>query len=318
MGGGTWAADIGPASYSSVRAERLARAGTAFEYTEDVRRGRAPRAVHARMNPRGVTRESRDSAAHPASLAVMVFFDVTGSMGHVPVELEQRLPRLMGLLLERGYAADPQVLFGAIGDGRCDAAPLQVGQFESDAQMDEDLGRILLEGGGGDRPESYGLAHYFAARHTSTDCWEKRRQKGYLFTIGDVDPHSEVAAGEIRGTTGDGAQEALSMRQVVEEARERFHVFHLLVGNIAAEAEPAWRALLGDSAVVLGRDVRYVAETIAAIVGLTEGTVTAEAVREHLREMGVELATVEAIMRAATPAAEAARAIRLREEAPAR
>ena len=58
-------------------------------------------------------------------------------------------------------------MFGAIGDATCDRVPLQVGQFESDNRMDDDLGRIVLEGGGGgQQTESYELAMYFMARHT--------------------------------------------------------------------------------------------------------------------------------------------------------
>jgi hypothetical protein len=100
-------------------------------------------------------RESRDCAEHPRSLAIAVLFDVTGSMGAVPRVLQAKLPQLLGLLLRKGYAADPQIMFGAIGDASCDGAPLQVGQFESDNRMDDDLGRILLEGGGGQKTESY-------------------------------------------------------------------------------------------------------------------------------------------------------------------
>jgi hypothetical protein len=77
-------------------------------------------------------------------------------------------------------------MFGAIGDATCDRAPLQVGQFESDNRMDDDLSRILLEGGGGgQKTESYELAMYFMARHTAADCYEKRGKRGYLFIIGD-------------------------------------------------------------------------------------------------------------------------------------
>ena len=69
----------------------------------------------------------------------------------------------------RGTPSDPQIMFGAIGDATCDRVPLQVGQFESDNRMDDDLGRIVLEGGGGGQmTESYELAMYFMARHTAT------------------------------------------------------------------------------------------------------------------------------------------------------
>ena len=51
------------------RAKLRARTGKdAFEYDHAIRNGAADRAVHPKMNPRGVkVRESRDSAAHPES-----------------------------------------------------------------------------------------------------------------------------------------------------------------------------------------------------------------------------------------------------------
>src|SRR6266568_7167485 len=76
----------------------------AFEYDSDIRNGAAERAVHQKMNPMGVgVRESRDSEAHPQSHAVSVLFDVTGSMQDVPRVLQANLPKLMGLLIRKGY-----------------------------------------------------------------------------------------------------------------------------------------------------------------------------------------------------------------------
>ena len=127
-----------------------------------------------------------------------MLFDVTGSMRGVPRALQAKLPQLLGLLLRKGYVAHPQIMFGAIGDATCDRAPLQVGQFESDNRMDDDLGRILLEGGGGgQKTESYELAMYFMARHTATDCFGERGRRGYLFIIGDEMAYPRVKPGEV-------------------------------------------------------------------------------------------------------------------------
>src|SRR5437667_286821 len=136
MGSGRWSTDV----YDAAARFRAATGASAFAYSD----GGATR-VHPALDPFGVTtRESRDSAEHPRSLAVAVLFDVTGSMGGVPRALQAKLPQLLGLLLRKGYAADPQVMFGAIGDATCDRAPLQVGQFESDNRMDDDLGGSQL------------------------------------------------------------------------------------------------------------------------------------------------------------------------------
>ena len=168
MGTSRWSDD-----HYRDRARLRARTGRdAFAHDHAVRIGAADRAVHLKMNPRGVTvRESRDSDAHPESHAVAVLLDVTGSMQDVPRILQANLPKLMGLLIRKGYLDHPQILIGAVGDATCDAAPLQVGQFESGIEIEDDLGKLYLEGGGGGHiTESYELALYFMARHTALDC----------------------------------------------------------------------------------------------------------------------------------------------------
>lgn len=151
MGSGTWSTNV----YDAAARYRTASGASAFAYSDG-----GATSVHEDLDPIGVTvRESRDSDDHPESLALAVLFDVTGSMGGVPRTLQAKLPGLLGLLMRKGYVEHPQILFGAVGDATCDRAPLQIGQFESDNRMADDLGRILLEGGGGGQlTESYELA----------------------------------------------------------------------------------------------------------------------------------------------------------------
>jgi hypothetical protein len=180
MGGSYWNDDF----YKDRQAAKQATHTPTFAYDHAVKTGKVAAKAHDKMSPKGVTRESRDSAAHPNSVAIAFFFDVTGSMGGIPVDLQKQLPNLMGML-NKGVVADPQILFGAVGDYHSDRVALQVGQFESGVEMDDDLTRVFIEGGGGgQRPprESYQLALYFAARHTSIDCFEKRQKKGYCNT----------------------------------------------------------------------------------------------------------------------------------------
>lgn len=133
------------------------------------------------MNPKGLkVRECRDSAEHPDALGIAFALDVTGSMGDIPHLLAKKeLPNLMKLLMACGIA-DPQVMFMAIGDATSDRAALQVGQFETTAQlMDQWLTWSYLEGGGGGTgEESYELALYVAAQHTDMDNWVKRKKEG--------------------------------------------------------------------------------------------------------------------------------------------
>jgi hypothetical protein len=269
MGSGRWSTDV----YDAAARFRAATGASAFAYSD----GGATR-VHAALDPNGVTaRESRDSAEHPDSVAIAVLFDVTGSMREVPRTLQGKLPQLLGLLLRKGYVRHPQIMFGAIGDATCDRAPLQVGQFESDNRMDEDLSRILLEGGGGgQKTESYDLAMYFMARHVTADCYAKRGKRGYLFLIGDEMSYPRVKATEARAVIGDGLQADLPLAALMAEVTRRWDTYYILPAGASyvgdTEVLGFWRSLLGQNVIEL-TDLDAVCETIALTVGLGEDAV---------------------------------------------
>ena len=269
MGSGRWSTDV----YDAAARFRAATGTSAFAYSD----GGATR-THPSLDPYGVSfRESRDSAEHPQSLAIAVLFDVTGSMRAVPRTLQAKLPALLGLLLRKGYAAHPQIMFGAIGDATCDRAPLQVGQFESDNRMDDDLGRILLEGGGGgQKTESYELALYFMARHTATDCFERRGRRGYLFIIGDEMAYPRVKPAEVSAVIGDEPREHLPVAELMAEVTSKWDTYYILPAGASyvgdAEVLGFWRGLLGQNVIELA-DLDAVCEIIALTVGLGEDAI---------------------------------------------
>lgn len=316
MGGGSWSDD----AYTDRAKVRSDSGKAAFAYSADIDSGRAARAAHATMDPKAtagpkspfvgaVMRESRDSDDHPKSLAIGVFFDVTGSMHEIPKVLETKLAGLMKLLLQKGYVADPQVLFGAIGDAQAgDNVPLQVGQFESDVTMDDNLTNIYLErGGGGGREETYELAHYFFARHTATDCWEKRQKKGYFFTIGDEGFYPKIRKGDVLRLIGDTLQHDLSTEEVVKELQERYHVFHIIAEQGSYPHNPGieglWQGLLGQHVLKL-EDSANVAELIALTIGLNEGTLDIDSASDHLKDIGADAKTVRTVTEALVPYAK--------------
>ncbi|MFI7697089.1 hypothetical protein ACIBQ6_49050 [Nonomuraea sp. NPDC049655] len=281
MGSGIWSTNV----YDSAARYRAATGSSAFAYSDG-----GARRVHPDLDPFGVTRESRDSAEHPDSLAIAVLFDVTGSMRAVPRTLQTRLPDLLGLLLRKGYATDPQIMFGAIGDATCDRAPLQVGQFESDNRMDDQLGLILLEGGGGgQKRESYELAMYFMARHTSIDCHEKRGKRGYLFVIGDEMPYQRVSRNHVKDLVGDRLTAPLGVDDVVAELTRKYDVYFILPQGASYAGDPevldSWRRLLGQNVLELD-DLDAVCETIALTVGLGEDAIGLDEGLEDLAELG--------------------------------
>lgn len=284
------------AVYAASKATRAATGASAFTHTTAVRAGKATAGVHETLNPLDsdgnlVRREARDSDDHPNSTPIAILFDETGSMGSVPARLVDKLTEFFTLVNAKGYCDDPQVMFGGIGDGQnYEKAPLQVGQFESDNKMEADLGNIFLEGlGGGNRGESYGLAFYFFANQVDTDNWDKRGEKGYLFIIGDEAFLPDITPREARDYLGLDINEAISVRSLIEQCQERWHVFFIHVqessyGNQSWVVDP-WREALGEG-YIPGTSVESVCETIAIAVGLKEGTTTLDDALGHLDEVG--------------------------------
>jgi hypothetical protein len=283
------------------RAKLRARTGRdAFEHDHAIRTGSADRDVHQKMNPWGVTvRESRDSDAHPQSHAVAVLFDVTGSMQKVPRILQSNLPKLMGLLIRKGYLEHPQIMIGGIGDATCDTAPLQVGQFESGIEIEEDLARLFLEGGGGGHiTESYELAMYFMARHTALDCFEKRGRRGYLFVIGDEMPYPNVKRKEVAAHIGDGLQHNIPVEKLIAELQRTYDVYYVLPKLTQhwhnLQVRRRWVQLLGQNVLLL-EDPAGICELIASAIGLAEGKVDLEGLGDDLRDAGATAGVARAV-----------------------
>lgn len=271
MGYGVWNDDL----YRAEATFRRRRGVDDFGYNADMRSlpRRDWRAAQV-LDPAGLKlRESRDSEDHPNSTPIAVFFDVTGSMHRVPRLLQKRLADLHGLLVEVGVP-DPQLLFGAVGDEEFDRVPLQVGQFESDNRMDEQLRQIFLEGGGGgDKAESYALATYAMLQHTDTDAWTRRGQRGHLFLIGDELNKPFLRRSAVEAVFGEAPAELrdrTSINDLYRAAGQRWDIHYVLPSGTSyfhdAEIARHWYGLLGDNFHKLDNPA-LICELIAAMVG---------------------------------------------------
>lgn len=285
--------------YHDRAAHRAATGTPTFVHDHAVRSGTAKSALHDTLNIHGKIREARDSKEHPESTPIGVIFDVTGSMAGVPMQMQAKLPQLMGLLLRKAYIKDPQILFGAIGDYFSDRVPLQIGQFESGIEMDDNLTHVYLErGGGGTYEESYQNAMYFFAHRTSCDAWEKRGKKGYLFIIGDEKPYPRSTKDELAKLIGDGAQDDVSLKEIVASVREKWNVFFIIPKGTNHFGDPelrkCWANLLGDQHVIMLEDPDAVCETIGVAIGLCEGTTTGDRMKRDLDDVGTS-ATIASV-----------------------
>ena len=171
---------MGRGSYTSADWSKLKKSSSISE-TSTASQIFKKRAMEERFNPRFIQlREARDSEEHPDSTPIIIGLDNPGSMGYLSEEIAKNaLNETMMKLYSTKPVSDPQLMFAAIGDVT-DQAPLQVTQFESDIRIAEQLLDLWLEGAGGDAPEDFSLLWYFAAKHTVTDSFTKRKKKGFL------------------------------------------------------------------------------------------------------------------------------------------
>lgn len=222
----------------SLRAESLGYNKVTKDNLQTVFKQNIERKAHQDMlssNIKGV-REARDSEAHPNSIPVQLYLDVTGSMGNIPALLvKDGLPHIMETMLNKGIN-DVALMFGAIGDHECDRFPLQVGQFESgDTELDMWLTRTYIEGGGGrNAGESYSLAWFMTNNFVTTDAWEKRKQKGFVFTIGDEPTLLNYPGSAMKEIFGDNLPQANSnytAKELYEECSKHNHVFHIHINH---------------------------------------------------------------------------------------
>ena len=268
MGCGTWT----PSAWATYSTQAVKGKSTAQIYTS--------RGLKPEFDPKNVTRESRDSDDHPNSTPIIIGLDVTGSMDDILNKVAQELGNMVKEILDRQPVKDPQIMFCAVGDSMCDDVPLQVTQFESDIRIAEQLTGLYFErGGGGNGFESYPLAWYFAANHTSTDNFEKRGKKGILFTLGDDSYPKRLTAKEIKAIFGDDVDEDISVEEVLTQVNRKYEVYHLCLNDrwnstyrtpYGDGITESWRKILGERAISVN-DYTKVPQIIVSILEVLAG-----------------------------------------------
>ena len=238
------------------------------------------KSIDPSLDPKGIKiRESCDSIDNPNSTALIVGLDVTGSMGCVLDSIAREgLKNMATEVYNRKPISNPHIMFLGIGDAEArDLYPLQATQFEADIRIAEQLTKIYLErGGGGNKYESYALAWYFASLHTKIDCFEKRKKKGFLFTIGDEEPTPYLKATDIERVMGYRPQSDYLVQDLLTMVSRQYEVYHLIIregsyfrshGDIVKKK---WRDLLGQRAIVLD-DYTRIGEVIVSTLQVANG-----------------------------------------------
>lgn len=183
-------------------------------------------------------------SAHPIVVAV----DVTGSMQHWPAEIFDRLPLLYQTLSQ--YREDVEVSFVALGDATCDRFPLQVTDFRRGVGLEDTLGALYGEGGGGGQAkESYELLAYTLLHRAQAP----EAARPFLILYGDEGFYEQVNPAIVKALLGDDLREPLDSRRLWRAVAEAWNVYHLRKpyhGQQEKQILAQWQDVLGPERVI--------------------------------------------------------------------
>ena len=115
------------------------------------------------------------------------------------------------------------------------------------------------------------LAWLFASRIVQTDAWDKRQEKGFLFTIGDEQNHPRLPKSVLRDIFGDEIAngmfdgDVVTSAELLRDAQEKWHVYHLNCTHRTTGDSAYWRGLLGENAIDV-EDHTRIPEIIGQII----------------------------------------------------
>jgi hypothetical protein len=206
----------------------------------------------------------RSESKHPLIIAV----DVTGSMAQWPAEIFDRLPLLFNTLAQ--YREDLQICFAAIGDAGCDRWPLQVTTFASGFDLEQLLGSLYGEGGGGDAPESYGLFAHWVNTHVEVPAAEP---KPFLIVFGDITMHPKVPRDQIRRLLGDTPQADVDSLAAWKTVGRTWNTWFLRrpTGKPGDEVDQQWGQAIGERKILHIEDEQRAVDYAMALVARAWG-----------------------------------------------
>ncbi len=240
-------------------------------------------------------------------LPVEITLDTTVSMKDNVNKAMKHLPEIYGLcygILPEGY--DLQVLFGIFQDIR-DEVVLCRGQFEMESEKAvKQLTLMVPDRNGYDIPED---PHYalLAAACLSRLYINLIGLKGYHVVVTDAEGRPKLEYDQIVRIFGESVfdkivenghevncQDLPTTKEIVQDLLKIAHAFVIQVGY-DHKATQFWDGIYGENRVVKIPGTEYLSQVIAAIIGLTEGTLNLQEVKRFLTDNGIRNEDAEKI-----------------------
>jgi len=205
-----------------------------------------PRTYERKDGPNEKVIDPRKRVSATSTNPLVIAVDVTGSMANWPFEIFDRLPLLYNTLSQ--YREDLEICFAAIGDAAVDQWPLQVTTFASGFDLEQLLGSLYGEGGGGDAPESYGLFAHWVNTHVEIP---NLAEPPFLIVFGDVTMHPKTPKDQIAHYLGDRPPRDVDSIKAWKRVSKTWNTWFLRrpTGKPGDQVDRQWAKAIGEQKI---------------------------------------------------------------------
>lgn len=234
-----------------------------------------PRTVDVLNGRKRVSRNAMERIAegfllkNGVSMPIFSALDGTGSFRSFFEETFRQIGLLHGMLgfLKTDYF--PQVATGVIQDVVDPYPVLQVGEFEADNRIADQMQMLLPAYGGGDAPEDYDLVLLFLRDQVETDLYDMYGLKPYGFMSLDEVGRGRITPSTAKKHLGITLQSTVNTEELGQQILERWHFFILLLHD-NQYTSAWWSQVLDHNHVVRVPRSNLNAATQAALIYVTE------------------------------------------------
>ncbi|MEN8241673.1 MAG: hypothetical protein ABFS17_07110 [Chloroflexota bacterium] len=227
-----------------------------------------PRSYETKTQPNIKIIDPKKKIKTESKNPLIIAVDVTGSMSSWPGEIFDRLPLLYNTLSQ--YREDLEICFAAIGDAKVDNWPLQVTTFASGFDLEQLLGSLYGEGGGGDAPESYGMFAHWVNTHVEVP---KTEEAPFLIVFGDVTMHPTIDGELIEKNLGDRGVKDLNALKEWNKVSETWNTWFLRrpTGKPGDHVDQQWAEAIGENKVFRIQDEQRAVDYAMGLVARAWG-----------------------------------------------
>lgn len=210
---------------------------------------------------------------------LVIWCDVTGSMGEWPKVMFSKLPYLE-LEAQEYLGKDLEIAFGAIGDAYCDKYPLQIRPFSKGTKLKTRLEELVIEqGGGGQVQETYELSALYSVHNISMP----NALKPILIIIGDEKSYDNIPVDLAEKVAGVSLEKRATTKEVFDQLKNRFSVYLIrkpysetggnAMSPVDREIRSSWVKLLGVDHICELPDASRVVDVIFGILAKETGRI---------------------------------------------